>query len=58
MLNKFKCGHVDIEEKDLRDSPQPYTVSDLQLLWAIYRHSTSGTVANDPMYFLTDDPET
>lgn len=57
MVNKFKCGHVDIEEKDLRESPQPYTVSDLQLLWAIYRHTTSDTIANDPLYFLTDDPD-
>ena len=56
MVNKFKCGHVDIEEKDLIDSPQPYTVSDLRLLWAIYRHTTSGKVSNDPLYFLTDDP--
>jgi len=56
LVNKFKCGHVDIEEKDLIDSPQPYTVSDLRLLWAIYRHTVSGKVSNDPLYFLTDDP--
>ena len=56
MVNSF--GHIDIDEASLIGSPQPYTVSDLQLLWAIYRHSNSGTIANDPMYFLTDGPET
>jgi len=48
--------HMNIDESELIDSPQPYTVSDLQLLWAIYRHTVSGNTSNDPLYFLVDDP--
>lgn len=54
MANNY--GYIDITEAALVGSPQPYTVSDLQLLWAIYRHTVSGNTSNDPLYFLVDDP--
>jgi hypothetical protein len=48
---------VHIDREDLLNSPQPYTARDLQLLWAIYKHTTSGNIGNDPLFFLTDDPK-
>jgi hypothetical protein len=48
--------YLQIDEPTLLKAPQPYTRDELVLLWDIYKHTASGCIGNDPLFFLTDDP--